>query len=311
MSHSRGGQHSLGNGHSTIGGHSTAGGHSTQLVDAILAANLLGSSLDQGVGIFQTPLIDDSTLGRFTSDFESIWRAMIAQEMPQEGQRRVENLIPFSQDMTQAGYSGILGATVTTPTTATYDGTTNGDIRNTLTIEDKGAGRNFIYSVKIRLVSGTISSNAAIQIGLIGGSFGFVTASIGDEVTSVAKRFTIGNITDASGTEALSRVLWSDAGVLEITDWQLEESTGRADLTTPSEYVPTGVGTGEELVTNGDFATDSDWTKGTGWTIGSGVASCDGSQAGNSDLAQSSVVSAGETVLVEFTVSGYSTGNPL
>jgi hypothetical protein len=40
-----------------------------------------------------------------------------------------------------------------------------------------------------------------------------------------------------------------------------------------------------ELVVNGDFASDTGWTKGTGWTIAGGVASCDGSQTSNSELA--------------------------
>ncbi len=46
---------------------------------------------------------------------------------------------------------------------------------------------------------------------------------------------------------------------------------------------------GNELVTNGDFATDSDWNKGTGWSISGGVASCDGTQTGNSGLTQNNV----------------------
>lgn len=62
-------------------------------------------------------------------------------------------------------------------------------------------------------------------------------------------------------------------------------------------------------VTNGGFATDTDWTKGTGWTIAAGVASCDGSQAGNSDLEQTiSGLTSGKTYSVTFTVSGYSAG---
>lgn len=49
---------------------------------------------------------------------------------------------------------------------------------------------------------------------------------------------------------------------------------------------------GPEVITNGGFGADSDWVKGAGWTIAAGVGNCDGSQGGNSDLAQvTSVVS--------------------
>ena len=47
--------------------------------------------------------------------------------------------------------------------------------------------------------------------------------------------------------------------------------------------------TGEELVTNGDFATDSDWIKGTGWTISGGKAERLVA-APSSDLIQSNVL---------------------
>ena len=65
---------------------------------------------------------------------------------------------------------------------------------------------------------------------------------------------------------------------------------------------------GSELVTNGDFASDSDWTKGAGWTISGGSASCDGSQSGNSILYQNISHSANKKYRVEFTISGYVSG---
>jgi hypothetical protein len=61
------------------------------------------------------------------------------------------------------------------------------------------------------------------------------------------------------------------------------------------------------LVTNGVFDTDTDWTKGDGWSIGTGVASCDGSQAADSDLEQDIAAEAIDYV-VAFTVSNYSAG---
>lgn len=57
-----------------------------------------------------------------------------------------------------------------------------------------------------------------------------------------------------------------------------------------------------------EFDRDTIWTKGTGWTITGGQASCDGSQAGVSDLSQAIGV-VGNTYTIEYEVSGYSAGN--
>jgi len=65
---------------------------------------------------------------------------------------------------------------------------------------------------------------------------------------------------------------------------------------------------GSELVTNGDFDTDSNWTKGTGWKISGGTASCDGSQSDNSILYQNISHSANKLYQIEFTISGYVSG---
>jgi hypothetical protein len=68
---------------------------------------------------------------------------------------------------------------------------------------------------------------------------------------------------------------------------------------------------GSDVVTNGDFATDSDWTKGTGWSIGSGVASCDGTQTGNTGLNQSNTLlnlTANEYYYIQYDISNYVAG---
>jgi hypothetical protein len=86
--------------------------------------------------------------------------------------------------------------------------------------------------------------------------------------------------------------------------WTLQDATGDvATATNPA--IPLG----RELVINGGFDTDSDWAKGTGWTIAAGVASCDGSQVGNTNLDQSIVgLDVGGTYEVSYTVSNYSAG---
>ena len=57
---------------------------------------------------------------------------------------------------------------------------------------------------------------------------------------------------------------------------------------------------GDDLVTNGTFDADSNWTKGTGWSIGSGVASCDGTQTGNTSLLQTNLFTVGKTYQITF-----------
>jgi len=48
-------------------------------------------------------------------------------------------------------------------------------------------------------------------------------------------------------------------GNIYATSIQLEDVTGQSNQN-PGEYVSVGVGTGSELITNGDFSTDSDWS---------------------------------------------------
>ncbi len=63
--------------------------------------------------------------------------------------------------------------------------------------------------------------------------------------------------------------------------------------------------------TNGTFDTDANWTKGTGWTIDgsdSNLATCSGSQSGNSDLEQAITATNGNTYLVKFTISNHTAG---
>jgi hypothetical protein len=58
-----------------------------------------------------------------------------------------------------------------------------------------------------------------------------------------------------------------------------------------TQDVTTGETLGADQVTNGTFDTDANWSKQTGWSIGSGVASCDGSQTGNTGIVQQGTIS--------------------
>ncbi len=116
-----------------------------------------------------------------------------------------------------------------------------------------------------------------------------------------------------SGTITLQRSIDSEsAGFIDVSSFTSNTSSTLADgLSNTVAWYRLGYKTGDypQLVTNGTFDLDSSWTKGTGWTIAAGVASCDGSQAGDSDLEQviASLTNLASYV-VTFTVSGYSAG---
>ena len=91
--------------------------------------------------------------------------------------------------------------------------------------------------------------------------------------------------------------------VAGATVYWLEEFDPELTLDAASKF-----DTSTELSTNGTFAADTGWTKGTGWTIAGGVASCDGSQGGDSDLEQANAATNTSTYRVQFTLSSVTAG---
>ena len=220
-------------------------------------------------------------------DHEGLIRTAKSGQARMVGSRVVENLITASEDMTNAAYAIESAAVVDSATQATFDGTTDGTVKQTVTITDDGSGaggRTFVFSVNVRLVSGTISGDSALKIRIAGDAITNSDQNIGSSVTSTAQRFSVTASTDAAGTFVVPRVMWDDAGVLEITKWQLEEVTGQTNQN-PSEYVSTGVGTGAELNTASNATNPTNETDATtGWSAGGGgvvtsEADADGSSA--------------------------------
>lgn len=89
--------------------------------------------------------------------------------------------------------------------------------------------------------------------------------------------------------------------------WPIQDTSG----TTITSY-NTALAVGRNIVINGGFDADSDWSKGTGWSIAAGVASCDGSQVGNSLLTQFDPdlyrLDGNATYRITFDVSNYVAG---
>ena len=238
----------------------------------------------------------DPTFTRATSatfeDFEGVIRTAESSEPRFVGARRVENLVPASEDFTNVGWlkNPLNAGSTVVLVDANYGTITDGDgnviNQQRWTFEaggtssadrsrlyDQGtmsAGESFSASVWLSVVSGTqdmvfstANTWAVENITLTTTPQRFsVAGAYGTPATVVGFLFLLQATGDVSGAAAFDVI---------IGGAQSENVTGQTNQN-PSEYVSTGVGTGAEFVTNGTFATDSDWTKGTGWTIGSGVA---------------------------------------
>ena len=253
-----------------------------------LSADLLSTAVAAGVGELTVPAIGDADYNRLSLDNEGIWRPVLAEELRQKGQRRVENLVEFSEDFSQSAW--VKGRCTATTDTITCNSTNvSGFTVRSNTVSS--GGTNHIFAVEMKkgtndfglMVVWDNSANGCrawfdLDTGVIGSvnafGSGFTTANsamqdMGDGwfrcymmATNTAGTV-VGQIypsvpadLDFDGTDG-------DVGYLRKA--QLEDSTGRTDTTTPSEYISTGVGTGSELVTNGDFTDNTDdWTASAG-----------------------------------------------
>lgn len=172
-------------------------------------------------------------------DFESRTLTVLVNEIRFSNARRVHNLAVSTEDMTNPAYT-TSNAVIDNATEVTFAGILDASVLQTITIADEGFGRQFVFSVEVRLVSGTINQPSQLFIGILGDGISNATSSIGSQITGTLKRFTILAGSSSSGTEALLLIFCADAVTLEITKWQLEEVSGQSNQN-PSEYVSEGV----------------------------------------------------------------------
>ena len=286
---------------------------------------LLDTISGAGTGGLTPAAIGDTDGNRLSPDFESIWHENLAEEMRFEGLRRVHNLLPLSEDFSQAAWTK--GRCTATADTLTADQTnTNGFYVAAptftvggLTITAVDIKQGTLTFASITLSNGSTNGCRAwfdIENGVVGSTSTFGSGytvvdhamqDMGDgwyrcylmtSGSSSAKCFIYPSVPADLDFDCTT----GDVGYVRKA--QLEDSTGRSDTTTPSAYVPTGVGTGPELVTNGDFATDSDWTKGSGWAIADGVATHT-IGSGTTIAAVAPPLALGVTYLATYTISNY------
>jgi hypothetical protein len=267
----------------------------------------LQDSLDTNIASTRAPATFTRDSAGEQIDEQGKSNQVLSNESRHDGARRVENLITASEDMTNGAYTLDTGVTATA-TEVTFTGTANDFIYQPVTITDDGSGaggRTFVFTAYVRLVSGTISSDAAINFNLSGSAISSVSEDIGDEITSTTQRFSVTASTDAAGTAVNATIYCDDAVTLEITKWQLEEVTGQLNQN-PGEYVSTGVGTGSDI--RWDLTTssvlDSPWSADSAY-----VASIDGSQGGTVFIGNNSTAVIGKDYTVSYTISDYTAGN--
>ena len=254
----------------------------------------------------------DPTFTRATAatfeDFEGLIKTVESSEPRFVGARRVENRINYSEDLTKApvypipGWSVQNGGTIDNASTFTFAASNGSQLRQYIVYDlgETGAG-TFAQRVEVK---GTAGQKVRIGAGRAGQIFysGDITLTGDWQLLGLTGTTTAGS----SQWEYLIRNGSNGlVHTINVRKAQFEITTGQTNQN-PSEYVSTGVGTGPELVTNGDFATDSDWTKGAGWTISGGKASkISGS---NGALQQYIPVITGVSYQVTYTVSDYVSG---
>jgi hypothetical protein len=104
------------------------------------------------------------------------------------------------------------------------------------------------------------------------------------------------------GGQSVDNAIQSSNGALVY--WGLQETSG-AVAAAWNRAVALGR---DVLLDNNPMVDTANWIKGTGWTIAAGVASCDGSQTGNTDLQQSGILTVGKTYEFRITITNYSAG---
>ena len=197
----------------------------------------------------------DPTFTRATAatfeDFEGVIRTVESSEPRFQGARRVENLLSYSEDFTNAAWTNqnigvVSGITDPDGGSGAFSLTANAaasQIYESKTVS--GASKLYRVSVWIKRISGSGDVKLKNTLG----------ADTIVAITSEWKRYTV----PATAAFGGGGTIYSGVGVVTSGDvvgvWhpQTEEVTGQTNQN-PSEYVSTGVGTGPELVTNGDFA---------------------------------------------------------
>ncbi len=235
----------------------------TNATDAVAAGAVKKATLGTDAPTFQADLkstldlqsgVGSPTFTRATTatvtDFEGLVRNVKSGEARFEGARRVENLVTYSEDFSNAIWqkAGTITPTVTSNTSMAPDGTLTADTfdyaANNSSAHLYQTGKSFVtgntytVSVYVKTSSGTDTFNVKVWDGVTD----FLSPSL--TATTTWKRFSY-TITSTNTTSAANIAVYdSDTSAHQIIVWgmQLEDVTGQANKN-PSEYVSTNVKT--------------------------------------------------------------------
>lgn len=256
-----------------------------------LSADLLSTAVAAGVGDLAPVAVGDTDGNRLTKGYEDLWHPVLAEELRQEGQRRVENLLSFSEDNVNLGFTLAANVTIGT-TTLELTGTDNSYAYHAFTFNGDVTGRTLVLSVKMQAISGA-DTNIGLRV-----SRNEVADALIDLSDGLEKRVTLAVTPSSDGiyylgidnrSSIISGVNTAATKIL-FTDIQLEDSTGRL---------------GSEIIDEPDFDSAGNWsvievTASTATIAGDGTAvlAIDGSN-NFAAIQQNDLLVVGETYQIQ------------
>ena len=190
---------------------------------------------------FQAPLVNSLILYRGTGDptftradgadrratvvdFEGRVIAVKAGEARFTGARRVENLLTYSEDTSNAAWAA------TNVTKASTDTLTASAANGTVLQSYTATAGDYVFSVDLKRKTGT----GTIQIAADSGTYTTVTLS------NDWQRFSVGQ-TVAAGAKTAGIKIVTDTDAVYFRKAQLQNKTGASDPTVPDDYVSSNV----------------------------------------------------------------------
>lgn len=297
----------------------------TGLTSLLFGAAFQASLVPETASGDSTPTFTRASTATFT-DYEGVIRHVNSGEARFQGARRVENLLSYSEDFSNAAWVLDSGVTSTTDT-LTFDGTAlqraKQPVSGALPAE---IGATAIVSVEMK-------ASTAITVGLSlndGAAWDTYDTDLQVTLSTEWKRYSFAaSITTTRKNASLSigdrdksgSTIGGITGTISIRNAQLEDATGRSDTTTPSEYVSRDVesapyhGANVDGVKyfanlNGNTVASNVVTEGTGEAIAeAGVNFADSTQTHSSPGVNHTVSSASEGVRIVYSGSGGSDAN--
>lgn len=188
-------------------------------------------------------------------DFEGLAHPVLAGESRFQGVRRVENLIPTSSTDLTKDFANWTVSTVNTDNIVFSASVNSRAYTPSLPFI---VGRTYTMSAKVHCLSGT-------EV------FRFKAHSVSPDITVTTTPTRVSWTVTPAGATAENFVIQNGidgvARTVYFDEIQIEDVTGQTTQT-PGEYVSVGVGTGSELVANGDFSNGT-----TGWSCDIGTLS--------------------------------------